>query len=161
MVVKSKMQGETTMTQDHTYSELIRLKERLEDKAKNLASQLNQVHAQLNSVTTTLALLGHKAQKTEAAEEITLIFPPQQLKGLTHHEALERIARANNNRLKITEARQVLIAAKMISTPKNAYSIISNTIGRVGKFKKIGPGEYELPTSTKEERPLLAEAAHK
>lgn len=149
------------MTQDHTYSELINLKERLEDKAKSLANQLNQVHAQLSSVTTTLALLGHKERKAENGEEPILIFPPQQIKGLTHHEALERIARANNNRLKITEARKVLIAAKMISTPKNAYSIISNTIGRIGKFKKIGPGEYELPSITKEERPLLAEAAHK
>ncbi len=149
------------MTQDHTYSKLIDLKERLEAKAENLTNQLNQVRTQLNSVTTTLGLLGHKTQKVEESDELNLIFPPQQIKGLTHHEALERIARANNNRLKITEARQVLIAARMISTPKNAYSIISNTIGRVGKFRKIGPGEYELPISTKEEKPLLAEAAHK
>jgi hypothetical protein len=140
------------------------LRERLETRVKNLEAQLAQAHTQLQSVVTTLNLLGHKsnekAGETEAyMEQVKLIYPPQQLKGLTHHEALERIARANNNRVKITDAKLVLIAAGMISTPKNAYSILSNTIGRVGKFRKVGPGEYELPRE--EERPLLAEAARR
>ena len=55
----------------------------------------------------------------------------------------------------------LIVAAGMIATPKNAYSILANTIGRVGKFRKVGPGEFELPNSNKEERPLLAEAAHR
>jgi hypothetical protein len=154
------------MIQKHAYSELIKLKERLEDKATSLSNQLTQVKQQLVSVLTTLELLGHKTrgvtiQREGESEQGLLIFPPSEIKGLTHHEALVRIARANGNRIKITDAKQVLIAAGMISTPKNAYSILSNTIGRVGQFRKVAPGEYELPSSTKEERPLLAEAAHR
>jgi hypothetical protein len=146
------------MNQDNTYSELIRLKERLESKAASLSEQLAQIQTQLSSVTTTLNLLGHKTTgKIEVQAENQLIFPPQQVKGLTHHEALEKIARANGNRFRLVDAKEVLVAARMIKTPKNAYSILSNTIIRVGKFRKIGPGEYELPTgNTKEERPLLA-----
>jgi hypothetical protein len=103
-------------------------------------------------VNTTLNLLGFRGND-EMPEP--LIFPPEQVKGLTHHQALERIAKANHGRFKITEAIRVLVAAGMISNPKNAYSILFNTIKRVGKFKRVGPGEYGFSGA------LLTEAATK
>lgn len=141
------------MSPDSTYAELIKLKARLKEKAESLSTHLQNVEQQLNSVTLTLELLGHRGKEEYESE---LVFPPDEIKGLTHHEALERIAQANGNRLRIVDAKRVLVAAGMISTPKNAYSILSNTISRVGKFRKVGAGEYELP---REERPLLAESA--
>jgi hypothetical protein len=135
--------------------ELLKLKQRLDEKVQNLSVQLEQAQKQRNSVITTLELLGHDTDIE--TEEAPFIFPPAQIKGLTHHEALERIAKANNGRLKLADARRVIVAAGMISTPKNAYSILSNTIGRVGKFRKIGPGEYELPDWDK--KPLFMSAS--
>lgn len=151
------------MSPDNTYSDLIRLRKRLEEKVQSLSNNLKHVQQQLDSVSMTLSLLGLRDEKQGSLDELEgeLIFPPEQLKGLTHHQALERIAKANGNHLRLTDAKRVIVAAGLIATPKNAYSILANTIGRVGKFRKVGPGEFELPNSNKEERPLLADAAHR
>jgi hypothetical protein len=135
-----------------TFAELLRLKQRLEEKYEFLTKQCEEVEKQLLSVTTTLDLLGYRGEDKPREE---LIFPPEQVKGLTHHQALERIAKANQGRFKMTEAIRVLVAARLISNPKNAYSILFNTIKRVGKFKRVGPGEYGFQGA------LLAEAATK
>jgi hypothetical protein len=135
-----------------TYGELLRLKRRLEEKYESLTKQCEEVEKQLLSVTTTLDLLGYRGEDKPSE---ALIFPPEQVKGLTHHQALERIAKANHGRFKMTDAIRVLVAAGLISNPKNAYSILFNTIKRVGKFKRVGPGVYGFPGA------LLAEAATK
>jgi hypothetical protein len=126
---------------DQTYSELVNLKQRLEDKNQSLSRQLLEVQHQLKSVLTTLELLG---RKDTPEPEANLIFPPEQVRGLTQHQALERIAKANNGRFKLVDAKKVLVAAGLVTTPKNAYSILAGAIRRGAKFRKVGPGEYEL-----------------
>ncbi len=134
------------------FGELLRLKQRLEEKYESLTKQCEEVEKQLVSVATTLDLLGYRGENKPPE---ALIFPPEQVKGLTHHQALERIAKANHGHFKMTDAIRVLVAAGLISNPKNAYSILFNTIKRVGKFKRLGPGVYGFSGA------ILAEAAIK
>lgn len=141
------------------YDDLQKLKQRLEEKAQSLARQAAEVEHQLKSVTTTLELLGYSSSTNGTQEDF--IYPPAQVKGLTHHQALERIAKANGGHFKLKDAVRVLVAGRLISNPKNGYNILFNTMKRIGKFKKTGnPGEYVLP-NREEERPLLAEVAHR
>src|SRR5712664_2240391 len=126
------------------HSDLLKLRARLEEKSQLLSRQLLEVQHQLKSVATTLELLGYRGSADYTQEDF--IFPPAQVKGLTHHQALERIAKANNGRFKLKDAVRVLVAGRLISNPKNGYNILFNTMKRVGKFKKTGnPGEYVLP----------------
>jgi hypothetical protein len=137
----------------HAYVDLLSLKKRLADKEKSLVAQLDQVRKQLLSIETTLSLLDDESEPH--SNVVTFIYPPENLRGLTHIQALERIAKANDGKLRIVDAKHVMIAARLITTPKNAYSIISSDILRSERFEKTAPGEFRL----KEEKQFLAESA--
>jgi hypothetical protein len=125
---------------DETYASLAALEQSLKEKWESLSAQLQEIETDLKSVTRSLNLLGRRNDFLPK----TLIFPPEQVKGLTHEMALERIAKANNGRFKLIDAKKVFVAAGKISNPKNAYSILAGTIRRGNKFHKVGVGEYEL-----------------
>jgi hypothetical protein len=59
-------------------------------------------------------------------------------------EALTKIAKANNNRLKLITAKDLLLRAGVTKSRKNANNIIFNVIKRSELFKRVAPGEYEL-----------------
>lgn len=141
------------MSTDH--AELIKLKQRLEEKVSTFARKLGEAQQQLKSVATTLELLGYSGENV-AAPERKFIYPPIQLKGLTQPQALERIAKANNGRFKITDVIPVLIEAGVMKRTKNAYSMIFSTIQRTEKYERVGPGEYVLKSETPQRALLVA-----
>jgi len=137
------------MTKDKdAYEKLSDLKHKLQAKVETLGQELEKATQQYTSVVTTLELLGHK--NGDVSEEY-MIIPPSLLKGLTQIQALERIAKANNGRFTLKVAKRLLLAANLITTPKNAPNIIYTAIQRSGKFRKVGRGEYELT-----EKPVIA-----
>jgi hypothetical protein len=66
------------------------------------------------------------------------------LQGLTQLQALVKIAKANNNRFKLSIAKDLLLRAGVTKSPKNANNIIFNVIKRSERFKWVAHGEYEL-----------------
>jgi hypothetical protein len=125
------------------YAELIQLKQSLRGKMDTLRRQYEEAKQNYESVVNTLSLLGYR----EAADlfQAPLDTDYSKFKGLTQAQALVRLAKENNGRFKMRDAKRILIAAGLIRTPKNANNILYNVIQREeGKFKRVAPGEYEL-----------------
>lgn len=136
--------------------ELDELRQKLQAKLDSLEVEIKDVKSKYQSVVTTLELLGRRVKVDLSATNPT---EHSGLSGLTQSQALERIAKNNGGRFKVREAKRILLGAGLIKTAKNANNIIFNVIQREdGKFVRVAPGEYEL---MKEDRPLLAELAHK
>ncbi len=130
------------MTKDNqAYEKLFELKQKLQAKMETLKKELDTATHEYISVVTTLELLGHKSEVLTAAD---MVIPPSLLQGLTQVQALERIAKSNNRRLKLKMAKRLLVAAGLIKNPKNASNIIYTAIQRSEMFRKVGRGEYEL-----------------
>lgn len=123
------------------YQDLEQLRDSLSKQVNKLRSELQDCEKKLNAVTTTMELLSRGSVDTEAQADSYL----KQFRGLTHVQALIKIAHDNgNNRFKITEATKLLVAAGLVTSKKNASNIIFNDIQRSEKFRRVAPGEYEL-----------------
>jgi len=125
------------------FQELEELKQRLQAKMESLQQELQDTKLKYQSVLTTLELLGYKTGLNLSSE--STIADISGFKGLTQFQALQRIARNNNGRFRLKDAKRILLGAGLIKTAKNANNIIYNVIQREeGKFKRVAPGEYEL-----------------
>ena len=128
------------MSNTSSKAELKRLREVLEKKVETLAEEHADAERSLRAVETTLQLLKSGFDTEEQPDRYARSFGD-----ITQLEALEKIARENgNNRFRVSEARRIMIAAQMIKTPRNANSILYTLIKRSDRFRRIGPGEYEL-----------------
>ena len=122
------------------FPELRELKQILERRLETLRHQAAEVEKQLISVTTTLGLL--QQGQFETRDLFTVV--PSDLQGLTQLQAIVKIAKANNNRITMKTAKDLLIRSGLTKTAKNANNIIFNVITRSEMFKRVAPGEYEL-----------------
>jgi hypothetical protein len=120
--------------------ELSELRDRLQQKLDYYQKQLEETKNNLASVERTLDLLNGKRSKAEEEH----VIPVALLQGMSQVDALKRIALANSGRLKVKQAKRLLIDAKLIETPEHASSIIFTVIERSGAFKRVRRGEYEL-----------------
>lgn len=121
------------------------LRARLQEKVKQLKIELDEAERKLSSVSVTMDLLGYK--NGGSLSDSGARIEPASLKGLTQEQALVRIAKANDGAFHVKTARRLLLAAGLISNPKNASNIIYNVIARSGKFIRKTAGEYELRPS--------------
>ena len=128
------------MTESSQIDQLIDLKDRLQSQKNKLAQKLAEVDEKLKAVTLTLSLL-NRAEERETESDIV---PTKELQGMTQLEAMVHIARANKNRVKITDAKKLLAKAGVMRLTKNSYGVLYTVITRSGKFEHCGPGEYEL-----------------
>lgn len=151
-----------TIASTQSLESLEKLKQRLTQRAERLKRELLQIEDDLISTDRTIQLL------SEPETEASGIWPESYLReyeGLTQIQALVKFAKTNGrNRLNVPEAKKLLLAAGLISKPKNAASIIYSAIIRSERFRKVGRGEYELITTsplllTKTERDQLERAA--
>jgi hypothetical protein len=125
------------------YGELEQIKKALADEADQLRLKLRNVETNLHAVT--LAISIWKSKGPAAAANVELNPYLREFKGLTQVGALIKLALdSGKNRFQIGEARKVLMAAGLIKSKKNASNILSTTIKRSEKFKRVAPGEYEL-----------------
>lgn len=87
------------------------------------------------------------------------------LRGLSHPEALVRIAQASGGVLRTVEAKRILLDAGLITgNPKNAAGHIFSLLRdetrfeRLGiRFEKIGPGQYRLVSLAADPRDSTSE----
>jgi hypothetical protein len=128
----------------HASEELQELKQKLQARMESLQQEYQEAKENYQSVVRTLGLLGIKPLlDLNPGTALSVITPA--FRGLTQAQALEKIARDRGGRLKIREAKKIMLEAGLIKTAKNANNIIYNVIQREeGKFRRIAPGEYEL-----------------
>ena len=127
-------------SEDLTSNELANLIGQLCNQRKELQQRLDELDKQLEAVETTVHLLRY-GKSGRSYTDKSLI---SELRGKTHIDALLTIAGKNNNRLKATEAKRLMIEAGLIRNPKTALSMLYTIINRSGKFERVRPGEYRL-----------------
>ena len=130
------------MSETSQLDQLTALRDRLQLRQEKYAQKLAEVEEQLKAVSLTLSLLNPGEERE--AEEQPLIVAPNEIRGMTQVEALVYIARNNANRVKIVSAKKLLAKAGVMKLTKNSYNILYTVINRSEKFKRVGPGEYEL-----------------
>ena len=122
--------------------QLTALRDSLMAKKTRLSEKLAEVEKHLEAVKTTIALLDHGEEKDQ---ETRPVIPPRELHGMTQLDALIHVAKRNNNRVQIADAKKLLSKGGLMNgSPKNWYNILFTIIKRSEKFKHVGPGEYEL-----------------
>ena len=137
------------MTQTSQIDQLTTLRDRLQTRKTKLAQKLAEVDEQLKAVSLTLSLLSRSEEhETEVDDAVAVL--PREIQGMTQLEALAYIARKNNNRIRIIDAKKLLSKAGLMKLTKNSYGVLYTVINRSGKFKHSGPGEYELLDGTVE-----------
>jgi hypothetical protein len=121
-------------TNSQLREEVFKLYERLQSRRELLKEQLADVEKEFEAVSITVKLLGLPTPGMSGLA----------LEGMTQLEALIAIAKANNNILIVKVARRLMTKAGLFKNPKNASSVLFTTIGRSGRFKSVGKGQYML-----------------
>jgi hypothetical protein len=127
-----------------THSELVSMKHKLEADKKQVEKYLIDLEKKLEAVNTTIGLLRGYNTLTPPTQVTTGETSIPDLKGMTQLQALTAIAKANENRFRLLDAKNALLAAGLIKTAKNANNIIFSVIQRSGKFERLSPGVYGL-----------------
>jgi len=127
-------------------------KERLDAQYKQ---QVDELERQIQAVTTTLRLL-HEPDACENSIGGSAVSV-RELERKTAREALKIIARAAGGRVKITEAKPLLIQARILRKTKNTWGVIDTTLKRSPEFEKVPnePATYRLKeTYTRSQLPI-------
>ena len=128
--------------QDNNLEQLRQLQNTLKAREAELRKDLGVLLEDLNAVNRTMSLM--RQQLNLPMPLTSPAVDPKKLEGKTYLAAIITIAKANNNRVKVLEAKDLLIKAGIAKNPKTAYQQITGTILRSGQFGHPGPGEYEL-----------------
>ncbi len=141
------------MESNGKHSELIQLRQRLQEKCEYHKRQLEEFQDNLRSVTATLELLEGKKSKSGSEEPL---IQASALTGLSQNEALRRIAKAYGGKFRVKIAKRLLLEAALVENPKNVSNIIHTTLKRDDEFHNVDYGVWELRETKK---PTLIEAA--
>ncbi len=127
--------------------------------AKDLLGLLQHLKTQRSSVEAEFqqkaSKLDKKIEVAESAlkllqEELGVELPVEahiraaEFKGKTQLEVMEEIARKNDNRVKVNQAKTILTAIGRMKPSKNSWGAIYTALSRSPKFEKCGPGEFRL-----------------
>ena len=116
------------------------LKERLQNQEVKQRQRLTDITEKLKAVTLTIGLLGEERENEDTSPGVSA----RELQGMKQVDALVYIAKHNNGRVRIVEAKKLFTKSGVMKVTKNSYGILYTVIHRSGKFKRSGPGEYEL-----------------
>jgi len=128
-------------TEITTLNELTNLTNKLRNQRAIIQKQISELDEQIRAVEHTMHLLNLDGKASVTNFDNSIIF---ELHGKTYLGALEYIASKNNNIIKVTDAKRLMVQAGLIKNAKNALSMLYTIIARSEKFKKISPGEYKL-----------------
>jgi hypothetical protein len=136
-------------TSDGTYTNLVRLRDRLDADQAKLHKQLEEVRVKLDSVSMTLSLLDGEEIDSETVSAPSyqggeVQIDTASLSGMTQLAALKKIAEHNGGVLLTSQAKRLMNQAHLIKNPKNANNIIFSVIHRSEAFERVGPGAYRL-----------------
>ena len=126
-------------------SQLFEILHRLKKRKEALQVEIEQVDKDIESVNHTMRLVRTKLDRAALSDLTETVQPSySDLQGKTQSEALIGIARNNGGRLKISDAKEILIRVGLIKKPKHAWTIVYNAVNRDSRFTKTGKGEYRL-----------------
>ena len=124
--------------------ELLRyLKEKKQALQIRHTQELTEVDRQIEAVSTTVGLLREAEHKVPVAEKGLII--PSVLKGKSARAACVEIAKLNNGIVRVSDARDALLAVGILKKRKNAWGVVYTTLNRSDDFEKgPDPGSFRL-----------------
>jgi len=125
---------------NQSLDQLIALRERLQARKTKAGQRFAELEKQVEAVTVTINLL----KRGEEPEESNAGVAARELQDMTQLQAIIYIAQHNDNRVRIVDAKKLLTKAGIMKLTKNSYGVLYTVITRSGRFKRCGPGEYEL-----------------
>lgn len=136
---------------------LATLRGEYQEAQQRLERELGLIREKMKSVETTLELyVATRDIKQPVAGTVT----PDDIRGLSHKDALVKIAQLSGGLLKVQEAKRLLIAAKLATgAPKNVAPSLYMLLRNDERFKHVGPGTFELLALHQRDQPRLLTVA--
>lgn len=120
------------------------LKSKKEALQTRHAAEMAEIDREIEAVNITLRLL-REQQTLASIEEIRPATIPNNLLGKTAREACIEIARNNGGIVRVADAKDALVAARILKPSKNTWAIVYTTLKRSEEFEKAGPsGVFRL-----------------
>lgn len=120
------------------------LKSKKEALQARHAAELAEIDNQIEAVNITLRLL-REQQNAESIEELKPAAIPNNLLGKTAREACIEIAKNNGGLVRVADAKDALVAARILKPSKNTWAIVYTTLQRSKEFEKAaGSGVFRL-----------------
>ncbi len=116
----------------------------LRGRESQMQTELADLRRAIEAVGTTLSLYQQKVDIPISERMQTMETIVDELRGMTHLDALKLIAVRGGGRFRLTYARDLMDKAGLLKNPKNALGSMSTTMDRSGLFKRVSRGEYEL-----------------
>lgn len=129
-------------TQESMVTRVLHLVSDLRAREKELKAALEEVQLNIEAVQRTSALL--REEDGLSAEPSDRESVNEELRNMSYHEALVMLAGSNNGRIKVKDAKRILLEAGAIANPKTAYQQLTARLVRSNHFVRVAPGEYEL-----------------
>ena len=134
--------------EEQTRGFLIRAKDELNvvnEKIRGLEKEREALNKEVEAYETALENYLRRTGKPSEPQSNQL----EALRGRSHREQLEIIARMNNGRLKVAKAVDLLLQQGLIKTQKRstAYVMVQKNVSNMvadGTLMKVIPGEYRL-----------------
>ncbi len=117
-------------------------KEALEVRHKEELAGLDK---EIEAVSITLRLLHERTDAAPMEDEVRPTVIPNTLIGKSAREACIEIAKINGGRIRVAEAKDALVAARILKPSKNTWAIVYTTLQRSKEFEKTaGSGMFRL-----------------
>lgn len=125
-----------------TSSPLRDLISRLRAKVHDHEEALVEIKADLASAERTMELLGEDGA-SDASPALLTTHRREEYEGLSHVQAIAKLARLNDGAVTVIEAKRMLLEAGLTKS-KKVYQMATSTIIRSKRFEWIASGTYQL-----------------
>ncbi len=119
----------------------------IETQKNELEQRLSELSRMLEALELTRQLYRHNGTEKPNILDV-LVAELKEHKAQTGQKdqmaAIITIASSNGGRLRVKEAKKIMVEAGLIETPRNAASVIYALISRSEKFEWVARGEYRL-----------------
>lgn len=105
-------------------------------------ARLKELERKITAVETTIGLY---TQATGLSERPNVPLGVMDIKGLTHMEALAKIAKANNGCVRPSDVKKLFLDAGLVKgNPRHLVPHLFTIIKNSGKYEKVAPGTFKL-----------------
>jgi hypothetical protein len=134
-------------------SQVLDLLNTLSARRQSLSNEIDSIDEQIRAVTITSRLLTAEGTAypedrpaTSAATVTNSQVEVSSLRGMTARQAMSIIAKANNGRIRVSDAKDLLINASILKDSKNTWNIVYTILKRASEFEKVDgePGLFRL-----------------
>jgi len=127
---------------------LTKLRADAKELEEHMEKMCKPLKADLEAIRAAIAVYERKAKEKILGEVCVDVLSgtisPSKLHGLTHEQAVIKIAKNNGGIVRTQAAKRLMIRAGIMRETKNSTNMTHNAIKRTNKFERVSPGVYRL-----------------